>query len=286
MARADLAMYRAKESIGDALCFFETGMDQQVREKRAMALDLRKALANGEFELHYQSQSTITDGEIIGFEALVRWNHPERGLIPPAEFIPLAEETWLIIPLGNWVLRTACATAAAWSEPYRIAVNISPVQFAQGNLPETVHELLLETGLSPSRLELEITESVLVTDLDRALHVLRRLKTLGVTIAMDDFGTGYSSLSNLQSFPFDKIKIDRSFIDNLGRHHQADSIVRAILALGNSLGIPVLAEGIETKAHLDFLRDEGCAEAQGYLLGHPQPIEALFKKFARRKATA
>ncbi|MGE0210339.1 MAG: EAL domain-containing protein [Parvibaculaceae bacterium] len=277
MARADLAMYRAKESIGDSLCFFEMGMDRQVREKRAMALDLRKALANGEFELHYQSQSTLEGGEIIGFEALVRWHHPVRGLIAPAEFIPVAEETGLIIPLGNWVLKTACETAKSWPEPYRVAVNISPVQFTQGNLPETVHELLLETGLAPSRLELEITESVLITDLDRALHILRRLKNLGITIAMDDFGTGYSSLSTLQSFPFDKIKIDRSFIDSLGRHHQADSIVRAILALGHSLGIPVLAEGIETKAHLDFLREEGCAEAQGYLLGRPQPLQLLFE---------
>ena len=286
MARADLAMYRAKESIGDALCFFEPGMDQHVRERRAVALDLRKALVNGEFELHYQSQSTIDGGELIGFEALVRWNHPSRGLVAPADFIPVAEETGLIIPLGSWVLRTACATAAAWDQPYRIAVNISPVQFTQGNLPEMIHELLLETGLSPSRLELEITESVLIADLDRALHILRRLKNLGVTIAMDDFGTGYSSLSTLQSFPFDKIKIDRSFIDNIGRHHQADSIVRAILALGHSLGIPVLAEGIETKAHLDFLRVEGCAEAQGYLLGFPQPLESLFGEADELKASA
>ena len=199
--------------------------------------------------MYYQVQSRISDGQAVGFEALLRWNHPQRGLVSPAEFIPIAEETGTILPIGNWVIRTACATAAKWSEPWRIAVNLSPVQFVNGSLPEVVHSILLETGLAPSRLELEITESLLIGDFDRVLRILRRLKALGVKIAMDDFGTGYSSLGYLNTFPFDKIKIDRSFIEaNLDKQHQSASIVRAILALGRSLNVPVLAEGIETQA--------------------------------------
>ncbi|WP_119392925.1 bifunctional diguanylate cyclase/phosphodiesterase [Taklimakanibacter lacteus] len=280
MANADLAMYRAKETAGSKACFFESGMDLQVRERRSLARDLRQALAQDEFELFYQPQSRLTDNRTIGYEALIRWQHPTRGLISPAEFIPIAEETGLIVPIGEWVLRKACATAASWAEPYRIAVNLSPVQFTHGNLPETVHGILIETGLSPKRLELEVTESLLITDPDMALHTLRRLKMLGVAIAMDDFGTGYSSLSTLQSFPFDKIKIDRSFIDKLGKQRKSASIVRAVLALGRSLEIPVLAEGIETKAHLDFLRNEGCDEAQGYFLGRPMPVGLMFPQAA------
>jgi EAL domain-containing protein (putative c-di-GMP-specific phosphodiesterase class I) len=195
-----------------------------------------------------------------------------RGLIAPNDFIPIAEETGLIVPIGEWVLRKACATAASWAEPYRIAVNLSPVQFSHGSLPETVHAILIETGLTPKRLELEVTESLLISDPDIALHTLRRLKALGVSIGMDDFGTGYSSLSTLQSFPFDKIKIDRSFVDKLDKQRKSASIIRAVLALGRSLEIPVLAEGIGTKAHLDFLRKEGCDEAQGYFLGRPMPV--------------
>ena len=184
------------------------------------------------------------------------------------------------MPIGEWVLRKACATAASWAEPYRIAVNLSPVQFTHGGLPETVHSILIETGLAPKRLELEVTESLLISDPDMALHTLRRLKTLGVSIAMDDFGTGYSSLSTLQSFPFDKIKIDRSFVDKLDKQRKSASIIRAVLALGRSLDIPVLAEGIETKAHLDFMRKEGCDEAQGYFLGRPMPVGQIFPQAA------
>ncbi len=276
LANSDLAMYRAKQTIGSKVCFFEAIMDRKVRERRALANDLRRALGQRELELHYQVQSRIADGQPVGFEALLRWNHPQRGLVSPAEFIPIAEETGTILPIGTWVIRTACATAAKWKEPWRIAVNLSPVQFVNGNLPEVVHAILLETGLAPSRLELEITESVLIGDFDRVLRILRRLKALGIKIAMDDFGTGYSSLSTLQAFPFDKIKIDRSFIENLDKQHQSASIVRAILALGRSLNVPVLAEGIETQAHLDFLRQEGCEEAQGYLLGRPARAESVF----------
>lgn len=280
MANADLAMYRAKDTAAGRACFFEPGMDLQMRERRNLGRDLRLALAQGEFELYYQPQSRLTDNLTIGYEALIRWHHPTRGLVPPAEFIPIAEETGLIVQIGEWVLRQACATAASWAEPYRIAVNLSPVQFAHGALPETVHAILVETGLSPKRLELEVTESLLISDPDTALHILRRLKGLGVSIAMDDFGTGYSSLSTLQSFPFDKIKIDRSFLDKLGKHRKAASIIRAVLALGRSLEIPVLAEGIETKAHLDFLRQEGCDEAQGYFLGRPMPVGMMFPQTA------
>jgi diguanylate cyclase (GGDEF)-like protein/PAS domain S-box-containing protein len=280
MGNADLAMYRAKEAPGSKACFFESGMDLRVRERRNLARDLRQALANEEFELYYQPQSRLTDNQTIGYEALIRWNHPVKGLIAPNDFIPIAEETGLIVPIGEWVLRKACKTAASWAEPYRIAVNLSPVQFSHGSLPETVHTVLIETGLAPKRLELEVTESLLISDPDIALHTLRRLKTLGVSIAMDDFGTGYSSLSTLQSFPFDKIKIDRSFIDKLDKQRKSASIIRAVLALGRSLDIPVLAEGIETKAHLDFLRKEGCDEAQGYFLGRPMPVGLIFPQAA------
>jgi EAL domain-containing protein (putative c-di-GMP-specific phosphodiesterase class I) len=278
-------MYRAKKAIGNKVCFFEAAMDQKVRERRTLANDLKRALAQHELELYYQVQSRISDGQAVGFEALLRWNHPQRGLVSPAEFIPIAEETGTILPIGTWVIRTACAAAAKWSEPWRIAVNLSPVQFVNGNLPEIVHSILLETGLAPSRLELEITESVLIGDFDRVLRILRRLKALGIKIAMDDFGTGYSSLSTLQAFPFDKIKIDRSFIENLDKQHQSASIVRAILALGRSLNVPVLAEGIETQAHLDFLRQEGCDEAQGYLLGRPKREENMFAAESERATT-
>jgi diguanylate cyclase (GGDEF)-like protein len=273
MANSDLAMYRSKESIGNTICFFERAMDEQVRKRRALGIELREALANNEFAVHYQVQKNATTEEIVGYEALLRWRHPTRGQVSPAEFIPIAEETGLIIPIGTWVLRTACRAAAAWSTQCRVAVNLSPVQFAQNDLPEIVHGILLETGLKASRLELEITETALIGDMHRALHILRRLKALGVTVAMDDFGTGYSSLSTLRAFPFDKIKIDRSFVDKVDVNNQSASIVRAILALGRSLNIPILAEGVETSAHLDFLRGEGCDEVQGYLLGRPRPIE-------------
>ncbi len=273
MANADLAMYRAKQAIGNKICFFERDMDDQVRQRRSLGNELRDALARGELELHYQIQKRIATNETIGYEALLRWHHPTRGSVSPAEFIPVAEETGLIIPIGTWVIRTACEAAAKWPGHYRIAVNLSPVQFAQSDLPEIVHRILLDTGLAAHRLELEITESTLIRDMNRTLHILRRLKALGVTIAMDDFGTGYSSLSTLQAFPFDKLKIDRSFVEKVDVNAQAASIVRAVLALGKSLHIPVLAEGIETEAHLAFLRAEGCDEVQGYLLGRPGRVQ-------------
>ncbi|HEY4920481.1 MAG TPA: EAL domain-containing protein, partial [Xanthobacteraceae bacterium] len=205
-------------------------------------------------------------------EALVRWHHPTRGLVDPGTFIPLAEESGLIMPLGEWILRQACREAASWPKLLQIAINLSPVQFQHGDLAALVHSVLLETGLKPARLELEITEGVLISDFSRTVSVLRRLKALGVRIAMDDFGTGYSSLSYLQAFPFDKIKIDRSFITNLERNPQSEAIVRAVIGLGRGLNLPITAEGVETQAQLDFLMRESCQEIQGYLIGRPEPI--------------
>jgi diguanylate cyclase (GGDEF)-like protein/PAS domain S-box-containing protein len=271
VANADAALARAKSERRGSIRFFEQSMDRQLREKRALQQDLRTALGRDEFALHYQPQANI-DGEVNGFEALVRWHHPRYGLIAPNTFIPLAEESGIIIELGEWILRAACREAASWPRPLDIAINLSPVQFQHGDLPKLVHEVLLDTGLAPARLVLEITEGVLIGEFNRGVAILRRLKHLGVRIAMDDFGTGYSSLSYLQSFPFDKIKIDKSFIANLGHSQQAATIVRAVIALGHGLDLPVVAEGVETKEQLKFLADESCDEIQGYFIGRPKPI--------------
>jgi diguanylate cyclase len=272
VGNADAALYRAKADGRGMMRFFEADMDKRLRERRALQHDLRSALNRHELSLHFQPQALI-GGEIVGFEALLRWQHPERGAVQPTTFIPLAEESGLIIPIGDWVLREACREAASWSRPLQIAVNLSPVQFRHGDLPGALHSILLETGLAANRLELEITESVLISDYSRAVSVLRRLKSLGVQIAMDDFGTGYSSLSYLQSFPFDKIKVDQAFISNLERNHQSATIVRAVLGLARGLDIPVVAEGVETKEQLAFLTDECCDKVQGFFIGRPRPIE-------------
>ncbi len=272
VANADAALYRAKADGRGMVRFFEAEMDHKLRERRSMQHDLRSAIERNELKLYYQPQADI-GGEVIAFEALLRWHHPQKGFIPPATFIPLAEESGLILPIGEWVLRTACREAASWSKPFRIGVNLSPVQFRHGDLPGLVHSVLIETGMQASRLELEITESVLIDDFSRTVSVLRRLKTLGVRIAMDDFGTGYSSLSYLQAFPFDKIKIDQSFISKLKHNPQAMTIVRAVIGLARGLQVPVVAEGVETNEQLQFLRAENCDEIQGYLIGRPEPIE-------------
>jgi diguanylate cyclase (GGDEF)-like protein/PAS domain S-box-containing protein len=272
IANADAALFRAKAEMRGSIRFFEMSMDKQLRERRALQQDLRSASAHDELALHYQPQAHI-DGEVTGFEALVRWHHPRHGLVPPDTFIPLAEESGLIVSMGEWILRTACREAASWPLPLHIAINLSPVQFQHGDLPRLVHQVLLETGLAPSRLELEITEGVLIGDFTRAVAVLRRLKGLGVRIAMDDFGTGYSSLSYLQSFPFDKIKIDQAFVANLGHSQQAATIIRAVIALGRGLNLPVVAEGVETEEQLQFLASENCNEIQGYIVGRPRPID-------------
>jgi diguanylate cyclase (GGDEF)-like protein/PAS domain S-box-containing protein len=271
LANANAALFRAKEQARGSVRVFEAEMDQQIRDRRAMHQDLSSALKNHELCLNYQPQAR-TGRDIVGFEALVRWIHPVRGAVSPGEFIPLAEESGLIVEMGEWILRESCREAASWKKPLQIAVNLSPVQFLHGDLVNLVHSILLETGLTPGRLELEITEGVLIRDFDRSLGLLRRLKALGVRIAMDDFGSGYSSLSYLQSFPFDKIKIDRAFIMNLGVNPQSAAIVRAVIGLGHGLDVPIVAEGVETGEQLAFLAEEHCDQVQGYYIGKPAPI--------------
>jgi diguanylate cyclase len=271
IAHADAALYRAKADERGTIRFFESTMDQQIKEKRLLARDLSVAIERAELELYFQPQATA-DGKIVGFEALVRWHHPQRGIVSPAVFIPLAEETGLISAIDEWVLREACREAASWINPLSIAVNLSPIDFRRGDVSATILSTLIETGLNPKRLEIEITEGVLIEDFARAISLLGRIKNLGVRIAMDDFGTGYSSLSYLQSFPFDKIKIDQTFIGKLGNNAHSAAIIQAILGLGRALKLPVLAEGVETSEQLGFLASEGCTEIQGYLMGRPQPI--------------
>jgi diguanylate cyclase (GGDEF)-like protein/PAS domain S-box-containing protein len=272
---ADLAMYRAKATIGRTTAYYEARMDEQVRQRRALTKQLWAAIAEDEFRLHYQVQKAVATGEVTGYEALLRWQSPERGNVPPAEFIPLAESCGAILPLGEWVLRTACREAAGWHSDCKIAVNLSPLQLAAPDFVARLSAILTEAGLPAERLELEITESTIIADKERALAALREIKALGVTVAIDDFGTGYSSLETLRSFPFDKIKLDRSFMTEVETSPQAKAIVRAILALGRSLDVPVLAEGVETADQLDLLAREGCDEAQGFLLGRPQPVGAI-----------
>ena len=272
LSHADTALYRAKNEGRGTYRFFEASMGAAVRDRRLLEHDLRNAIPRGELRLVYQPQKDIRSGNVIGFEALLRWKHATRGEIPPMEFIPIAEDTGIILQIGEWVLRAACSEAATWTQPLTIAVNVSAVQIHNADFAHVVHEILFETGLAPGRLELEVTETALVRDLNRALATLRRIKVLGVRIAMDDFGTGYSSLSNLRAFPFDKIKIDGSFIKSVNVNDQAAAIVRSVLGLGRALRLPVLAEGVETTAELAFLESELCNEAQGYLLGRPGDI--------------
>ena len=276
LANAGAALFRAKAKSRGSISIYEPEMDQQIRDRRVLHQDLSLAIKNGELSLYYQPQAmsrhTVAASEIIGFEALARWLHPVRGFVPPSDFIPLAEESGLIVEMGEWILREACREAASWPLPLQIAVNLSPAQFMHGDVVHLVHSILLETGLSPGRLELEITEGVLIEDFDRGLALLRRLKALGVRISMDDFGSGYSSLSYLQAFPFDKIKIDRAFVINLGRNPQSAAIIRAVIGLGHGLEMSIVAEGVETQEQLGFLADEGCDVVQGYFLGKPLPI--------------
>ncbi|MBW9115333.1 EAL domain-containing protein [Rhizobium cauense] len=278
LSQADVAMYRAKTTAGSSICFYDPSMDEAARERNALAIEMREGLKRDEFELFYQQQNDTLTREVLGFEVLLRWKHPSRGYIAPSEFIPIAEKTGFIMELGEWVLRSACAEAAGWKNPLSIAVNVAAQQLADSRLPQTVHQILVETGLAASRLELEITESGIIADHGHALGAIRRLKALGVRVAMDDYGTGYSSLSTLQSFPFDKIKIDRAFVDGVVTNKQSAAIVRSTLILAQSLDIPVLAEGVEREEHVDFLRREGCLQVQGFLFGKPMPrldIEAF-----------
>ena len=266
---ADVALYRAKQAGRGTARFFDQQMDAEVRNRRNLEHDLRHAILRRQLHVAYQPLVSTIGGAVAGYEALLRWRHPVMGEISPEVFIPIAEDTGSIVALGEWVLREACRTAATWPDDYAVSVNVSTVQFKVATLPDLVATVLAETDLHPSRLELEITESVLMKDRASALHTLNRLKALGVRIVMDDFGTGYSSLSNLQSFPFDKIKIDRSFIGAIEDDEAARSIIRAIVGLGRGLNLPVVAEGVETEAQRRMVADEGCPQAQGFLFGRP-----------------
>jgi diguanylate cyclase (GGDEF)-like protein len=282
---ADIALYRAKSDGRNRYRYFEPEMDALMQARRELELDLRKAIQANQFELYFQPLVNLQRERITGFEALLRWHHPRRGMVPPGEFIPLAEEIGLIIQIGEWVLQKACHYAASWPEPVKVAVNISTVQFKGRSLVTAVTQALEDSGLDPARLELEITESVMVHDFDVALSVLHELKKLGVSISMDDFGTGYSSLSYLRAFPFDKIKIDQSFVRELGKRSDCTAIIRAVTSMCDSLGITATAEGVETAQQLSLLQAERCTEIQGYLVSKPRPapeIPDLIRHFGNR----
>jgi predicted signal transduction protein with EAL and GGDEF domain len=276
MKNADLALYLAKKEARGGYRFFEPQMDRRMQARRGLERDMRNALGNGEFAVHYQPLVNVESNEISGFEALIRWTHPKRGNIPPADFIPLAEETGQIVGIGAWVLRQACTDAATWPSHLTIAVNVSAAQFKLTNLVEGVVGTLAATGLKPHRLELEITESVMFQDHYAAFGALTRLHDLGVRIALDDFGTGYSSLSNLRKFPFDRIKIDRSFVSDLSAANvDALAVVRSIAQLGVSLGMSTTAEGVETQEQADHARAEGCTDMQGFLFSRAVPADQV-----------
>lgn len=269
LKNADLALYRAKLDGRATFRFFEPEMDARMQARRQLELDMRQALARREFQLHYQPQLNLADNRFVGCEALLRWDHPRRGMIPPLDFIPLAEEIGLIVPIGEWVIRQACRDAMSWPQPLSIAVNLSPAQFKSARLVEMIMSALASSGLPAERLELEITEGVLLQENEANLRTLHRLRELGIRVSMDDFGTGYSSLSYLRSFPFDKIKIDRSFVSDISNRAEGDAIIRAIAGLGKSLGMTTVAEGVETRDQLERIRAEGCTDIQGYLISKP-----------------
>ncbi len=281
MRGADLALYHAKTEARGTVRFFEPEMDAQALRRRGLEADLRRALQGGELRLHYQPQVSVDPLRVTGVEALLRWQHPQRGLVSPLDFVPLAEETGLIVPIGRWVLHEATRQATVWPADVRVAVNVSAAQFRGGRLLRDVSEALEASGLDASRLEVEITESVMIDDSRQALETLRSLRSLGVRIAMDDFGTGYSSLSYLRSFPFDRIKIDRSFVRDMEANPDALSIVRAVAGLGRSLGMATTVEGVETEGQLQAVRREGCAEAQGYLFSRPLPADEVMEMLAK-----
>jgi diguanylate cyclase (GGDEF)-like protein len=281
---ADIALYHAKSEGRGIYHRFEAGMNAALEARREFEQDLRRALENDEFELHYQPLIDLETQSVLGCEALIRWRHPVRGFVQPLDFIPIAESTGLIVEIGEWVMRTACAEATHWPAATKIAVNLSPVQFTKPGLVETVADALAAADLDPTRLELEITESMLLGNTEPVLRALRDLKKLGIEIAMDDFGTGYSSLGYLRQFPFDKIKVDRSFVTDLGASTESVAIVRAVVGLATGLGMTTLAEGVETVEQLDSLVAEGCAQAQGYYFSRPRPaaeIRAMFDEKRR-----
>jgi diguanylate cyclase (GGDEF)-like protein len=281
LANADLAMYRCKSEIAKPVSLFDASMDQFVRERRKVSHDLRGAIQNNELDLHFQPQFGARSHLLAGFEVLIRWHSYSRGNVSPAEFIPVAEENGMIVEIDEWVLRRACKIMTKYPDVPRFAVNISAKAVCQTGIVSTIRSVLLETGMAASRLELEVTETALIQDLTRALHNLRQIKALGISIALDDFGTGYSSLSLLNSFPFDRIKIDKSFIEVAGNNVRADAIFRTVISLGNALGVPVLVEGVESPAQLEFAVASGCEEIQGFHFGHPITSQELERIAAR-----
>src|SRR5208283_4367522 len=276
---ADLAMYQAKANGRGKFCFFEPEMDARVKARSALEFDLRQAIMCDQFELHYQPVVNLRDGTITGCEALLRWYHPKRGMIPPAEFIPIAEETGLIDQLGEWALRTACAEAVSWPDNITISVNVSPVQFRNEALGLTVIGALAASGLPARRLELEITETAIIHDEEATLGKIAQLREMGVHISLDDFGTGYSSLSYLQRIPFDKIKIDQSFIENVADNDVSLAIVQAVITVAKARNVITVAEGVETEQQKELLRALGCSEMQGYLFSRPVPVQDLLQFF-------
>ncbi len=283
LANAAGALLRARQTREDPLAFFDSNEDLAARDRQLLKSELREAIWDGALSLHFQPQ-LAADGMAVAFEALVRWNHPVRGMIAPVNFIPLAEEDGTIVEISEWILRSACREAASWQNPLRVAVNLSPLHFRSGDLPAAVQAILKETGLAPDRLELEITEGVMVQDFEQAMSMLRKLRDIGVRIALDDFGTGYSSLSYLQAFPLNTLKIDRSFTENLGRVEQSAAIIRSVVGLGHALGLEVAAEGVESKEQLDFLIAEGCDLVQGYFTGRPANIDSFTRLTGRNGA--
>jgi predicted signal transduction protein with EAL and GGDEF domain len=287
MKCADLALYRSKAEGRNTFHFYENGMDAVQQRRRGIEAGLRRALSRGEFALAFHPLINVAENRVKGFEALLRWNSPEQGMISPADFIPVAEDTGLIVQIGEWVLREACAVAATWPDDIEVSVNLSPIQFKNRGLVEQVESALRDAKLNPRRLDLEITESVLLIDSKLTLATLHRLRDLGVKLSMDDFGTGYSSLSYLRSFPFDKIKIDRSFVRDSSNNGDAKAIVKAVIGLGQSLGMVTTAEGVETEAQLDLVRQQGCTEAQGFLFSKPMAagdVNAWMSQFRADRA--
>jgi len=278
---ADLALNAVKADGRGAYRFYHAAMNTELNERRQIEMDLREAIERNALELHYQPIMNLKDNSISGFECLARWRHPVRGMVPPAVFIPIAEDSGLILSLGEWALREACRAAAQWRGDLKIAVNLSPVQFSSPNLVETIAAILAETGLAASRLELEITERIVMDKTGSTPMMLRRLKQLGVRIALDDFGTGFSSLSYLRSFPFDKIKVDRAFISDLGAGAEHLVIVQAVVSIARALGMTTTAEGVEQAGQQEFLAALGCNEAQGYLFSPPVPLEKVPELVAR-----
>jgi predicted signal transduction protein with EAL and GGDEF domain len=271
LKHADLALARAKSDGRNRFMFFESGMELEAEERHTLELEMRRALERGEFAVHYQPVINSADQRTCGFEALIRWHHPERGMVSPMTFIPLAEETGIIVPLGEWVLRQACLDAAKWPSDIKIAVNLSPVQLLSEGLVAMIESALAVSGLAADRLELEVTETVLLQKDDRSLGTLHDIQNLGVGVVLDDFGTGYSSLSYVRAFPFDKIKIDKSFVDEMETRPECAAIITAVTGLARMLDMSITAEGVETEQQFRLLRAAGCGQAQGYLFSRPRP---------------